>query len=100
MFSTISRTAARRAALTRVKDLAKNTDIQTFATTPRVSVAKIQIAGVVGNDIEIVETQSGTQIGNYSVASGPQGRLFPLIEFHAEDRVDCRQNVVVSNYCV
>ena len=46
---------------------------QTFATTPRAPVAKIQIAGIVGNDIDIIETQNGTQIGNYSVASGPQG---------------------------
>jgi hypothetical protein len=76
MLSTFSRTALRRAALTRVAPLfAKNADIQTFVTTSRVSVAKIQIAGVVGNDIEVIETQNGTQIGNYSVASGPQGGI-------------------------
>jgi len=84
MLSTFSRTAFRRASLTRVTPLfAKNADIQSFVTTPRASVAKIQIAGVVGNDIEVIETQSGTQIGNYSVASGPQGGIpnFPIVLF-------------------
>jgi hypothetical protein len=32
---------------------------------------------MVGNDIDVIETQSGTLIGNYSVASGIGGLLLP-----------------------
>ena len=46
---------------------------QAFSTTARVQVAKITIAGVVGNDIQITELPSGTVIGQYPVASGPLG---------------------------
>jgi len=63
---------------------------------------------MVGNDIDLIETQTGTTIGNYSVASGMGGIfLVPLLQTRVASillgtvlMLGCRQDVLVPSYGV